>query len=252
MTRQQIETMHQIGDIMDAVINQIRARQDNPPTGELDGDMTIEALTSWYGDTTFRSKLEADWAATLDTFGIAWEYEPETITLPSGSVYIPDFWLPQIGTWLEVKGPGVPRVEKAYELAAARACHCQGRCSCAHHGGELVLIGHVPTPLQHRDDDRYWSDYWERRRHDNERKRTPGHLAWTVAHGPEAYMATCQRCGVTSWAPLRYRGCRACRKRYDNTPVYRSGSKDLFFVNSDGLPRPEGAAVVPAPAPATA
>ncbi|MET8978974.1 hypothetical protein ABZX85_25475 [Streptomyces sp. NPDC004539] len=44
-------------------------------------DASIDAVPTRYGDTTFRSRLEADWAATLDGNGIRWEYEPETITL---------------------------------------------------------------------------------------------------------------------------------------------------------------------------
>jgi hypothetical protein len=127
--------------------HQLRVRQQHiagRPCA-LDGDMTIEAVPSWYGGITFRSKLEADWAATLDHYAIRWDYEPETITLPSGANYIPDFWLPELGTWLEVKGTGVPRIEKTIELGEVRACHCESDCTCQWPGGELVLIGHPPT-----------------------------------------------------------------------------------------------------------
>ncbi|WP_411139189.1 hypothetical protein [Streptomyces sp. C10] len=57
----------------------------------------IEAVPTEYGGATFRSRLEADWAQTLNGARIKWRYEPETITLPSGGVYIPDSWLPEIG-----------------------------------------------------------------------------------------------------------------------------------------------------------
>ena len=53
----------------------------------------------------FRSTLEADWAATLDSLSIGWQYEPEGVQLPSGELHRPDFYLPGIATWLEVKGP---------------------------------------------------------------------------------------------------------------------------------------------------
>ena len=81
---------------------------------------SIEAKPATYHGVVFRSTLEANWAATLDQFGIVWEYEPEVFTLPSGTTYIPDFRLPELGTWLEVKGPTVPRIEKAVELGRDR------------------------------------------------------------------------------------------------------------------------------------
>ncbi|GGY52629.1 hypothetical protein GCM10010384_68040 [Streptomyces djakartensis] len=84
----------------------------------------MDAVPTTYAGTRFRSRLEADWAVTLDGLGILWEYEPELIVLPSGTRYVPDFWLPEVGTWLEVKGPNTPRREKATELGKVRACHC--------------------------------------------------------------------------------------------------------------------------------
>lgn len=69
----------------------------------------------------FRSTLEASWAVNLDALNIAWSYEPIALELPGGDRYLPDFWLPTIRTWLEVKGPGVPGMEKADTLAVAAA-----------------------------------------------------------------------------------------------------------------------------------
>jgi hypothetical protein len=37
---------------------------------------------------------------------LAWEYETHTFNLLNGEVYVPDFWLPQVGVFLEVKGTG--------------------------------------------------------------------------------------------------------------------------------------------------
>lgn len=47
-----------------------------------------EATATRYAGVTFRSKLEATWAAFFDLAGIEWEYEP--ISLPG---WIPDFRL---------------------------------------------------------------------------------------------------------------------------------------------------------------
>lgn len=64
--------------------------------------MEIKALETRYKGHTFRSRLEARWAIYFDAFGIQWEYEREGFDLPSGR-YLPDFWLPQVKMWAEVK-----------------------------------------------------------------------------------------------------------------------------------------------------
>jgi hypothetical protein len=79
----------------------------------------IKAVPQVYRGVRFRSTLEADWAATLDTLKIQWQYEPEAVRLPSGTFYRPDFYLPELTTWLEVKGPHDERLDKTRELAKA-------------------------------------------------------------------------------------------------------------------------------------
>jgi hypothetical protein len=80
----------------------------------------MDAVPTRYSDITFRSRLEADWAATLDSHNIRWEYEPETITLDSGILYVPDLWLPELGTWIEVKCPPGRRPDPVHPLIDAR------------------------------------------------------------------------------------------------------------------------------------
>lgn len=62
----------------------------------------MNAIQTAYRGCNFRSRLEARWAVAFDRAGIEWEYELEGFDLPSGC-YLPDFWLPQVGTWAEVK-----------------------------------------------------------------------------------------------------------------------------------------------------
>jgi hypothetical protein len=64
----------------------------------------IQAVPTRYAGCHFRSRLEARWAVFFDALGIRWEYEPEGYELPNGEWYLPDFWLPAIEVWLEVKG----------------------------------------------------------------------------------------------------------------------------------------------------
>lgn len=79
---------------------------------------SIKAIPRTYAGVRFRSTLEADWAYNLDLLSISWQYEPEGVQLPSGSYYRPDFYLPDISTWLEVKGPHDGRLDKIAEFGA--------------------------------------------------------------------------------------------------------------------------------------
>ena len=67
----------------------------------------IKAIETSYGGCQFRSRLEARWAVFFDQMGIKWRYEPEGFKLihnGQNHYYLPDFFLPQVGTWLEIKG----------------------------------------------------------------------------------------------------------------------------------------------------
>ena len=77
----------------------------------------MKAIPTTYKGTEFRSRLEAHWALNLDEWGIRWQYELEGYVLPSGARYLPDFYLPEITTWLEVKGPTGDGLEKTQEFA---------------------------------------------------------------------------------------------------------------------------------------
>ena len=74
-----------------------------------------------YRDIIFRSRLEAKWAAMMDLIGIGFEYEPRRFKTDLG-YYLPDFWLPEIGAWLELKpdtdaGPTIEERRKAQSVA---------------------------------------------------------------------------------------------------------------------------------------
>jgi hypothetical protein len=73
----------------------------------------ITAVPSYYRGMKFRSTLEADWAATFDSMGWYWQYEPAAVKLLDGTYYRPDFCLPGQRVWCEVKGPHNERLEKA-------------------------------------------------------------------------------------------------------------------------------------------
>lgn len=79
----------------------------------------IRARPTVYRGTRFASTLEADWAATFESLNWYWEYEPVAVTVGDGVTYRPDFWLPTLRTWCEVKGPHNERLEKTALLEQA-------------------------------------------------------------------------------------------------------------------------------------
>lgn len=70
------------------------------------GKKDIPAIETWYRNFHFRSKTEAQWAIFFDLMQIKWEYEPENMKLSNGECYLPDFYLPDIDTYVEIKHKG--------------------------------------------------------------------------------------------------------------------------------------------------
>ena len=115
--------------------------------------MTVKAIETRYAGCRFRSRLEARWAVFFDHLGIRWEYEPEgfevscRLTLTGGYDdhfwYLPDFWLPDLGVWVEVKGAltgdeGLRLLDAAASLSSndGGGCHDSG-------GHDLVVLGPI-------------------------------------------------------------------------------------------------------------
>lgn len=111
----------------------------------------IQAIETAYAGCLFRSRLEARWAVFFDTLGIQWEYEPQGFELPSGR-YLPDFWLPSLAAWWEVKGKWPGLTSREWLLAAELA---QG-------SGDLVYLA-WGTPLN----DDSGIEYFARENSDN-------------------------------------------------------------------------------------
>lgn len=66
-------------------------------------NMPIQAIETVYKGYRFRSRLEARWAVFFETLGVEFNYEAEGFRL--GTIdYLPDFYLPSIPAFFEVKG----------------------------------------------------------------------------------------------------------------------------------------------------
>jgi hypothetical protein len=83
------------------------------PTG------TWKAVQTPYKGYRFRSRAEARFAVFLDSLGVKWDYELETVDLAEKGWYLPDFWLPEFTVWIEIKGadPTFDEQQKARALA---------------------------------------------------------------------------------------------------------------------------------------
>lgn len=76
-----------------------------------------------YAGYEMRSHSETRWAAMMDSLDICWLYEPQVVDTRHG-LYLPDFFLPSVGVFVEVKGPGpsVVEVEKAKDAEDVTGC----------------------------------------------------------------------------------------------------------------------------------
>ena len=63
----------------------------------------IKAIETHYNGYRFRSRVEARWAIFFDEVGIEYQYESEGFDM-DGIRYLPDFYIPSLNRWFEIKG----------------------------------------------------------------------------------------------------------------------------------------------------
>lgn len=80
----------------------------------------MKAIDTIYNGYKFRSRLEARWAVFFDELEIKYKYEVEGFDLGDAGWYLPDFWLPEIEAWIEIK-PIPKHIGNADEDKKARA-----------------------------------------------------------------------------------------------------------------------------------
>lgn len=97
----------------------------------------MKAIETHYAGCRFRSRLEARWAVFFDHMGIRWDYEPEGFEA-YGQRYLPDFRLPELDTWVEVKGSTAALTPETQEQLSAMVDY-KGPVS-----NGLLLLGPVP------------------------------------------------------------------------------------------------------------
>lgn len=70
----------------------------------------IKPIQTEYKGYLFRSRLEARWAVFFDEMGIKYEYEPEGFEMDGSYKYLPDFYLPDCYTYVEIKAAGALKI----------------------------------------------------------------------------------------------------------------------------------------------
>ena len=83
-----------------------------------------------------RSHSETRWASIMDALSIGWTYEPEIFVTRHGW-YIPDFFIPAAGVYLEVKGATPSEVEKE----KARDVELETGCPVLFGYGDMEILG---------------------------------------------------------------------------------------------------------------
>jgi len=63
----------------------------------------IKPIATRYGNNFFRSRLEARWGIFFDELGIQFSYELEGYEINASERYLPDFYLPKVSLFAEVK-----------------------------------------------------------------------------------------------------------------------------------------------------
>lgn len=94
----------------------LRPNNKKKKTGKDGRPLDIKAKPTVWRGIQFRSRLEARWAIWFSRLKIEWRYEPKWVELPQDRgrpslFYKPDFFLPGLDVWVEIK-PVRPLVDE--------------------------------------------------------------------------------------------------------------------------------------------
>lgn len=125
----------------------------------------IKAIETHYNGYRFRSRLEARWAVVFDALGIAYRYETEgyrwTNAAGKERLYLPDFFLTQTKTWVEVKGDWESVTDDYLSMLVEAVDYGGHLPEIAESEGTtrgLLLLGDIPNPTAIRTDQHYFHE----------------------------------------------------------------------------------------------
>lgn len=112
--------------------------------------MQVKPIETMFDGHRFRSRLEARWAVAFKALRLPYEYEVEGFELSGGVRYLPDFFLPTLGVFVEVK-PRPEITREAWEKIVRLAVDGER---------ELLLIVGPPSKHEMRLFTRSSADSW--------------------------------------------------------------------------------------------
>lgn len=68
------------------------------------GKSPVHPKMIYYNGLKLRSSFELLFVQRLEEMNIEFQYEPKRFKLSNGSTYVPDFFIPKINKWIEIKG----------------------------------------------------------------------------------------------------------------------------------------------------
>lgn len=81
-----------------------------------------------FDGVTFRSTIEARWATFFKSLGLQYEYESGKYDVGLDQQYIPDFWLPDLKCFIEIKHHGSGGPPTSRECVCARRLAVKTKC----------------------------------------------------------------------------------------------------------------------------
>jgi hypothetical protein len=145
---------------------------------EVKGKKYMKPIETIYRGFRFRSRLEARWAVFYDSLGIAWEYEREGFDFGNGDLYLPDFYIPSLDCWIEIKG----------EEPTSKESFLADKLAQATRKDVFIFFGQIPLPPDFGDSD-------------------SAHVFWRCSDGSawDNYHAWCQ-CPVCGKLGIQFSG----------------------------------------------
>lgn len=103
-----------------------------------------------YGGCRFRSRIEARWAVFFDHLDLKWEYESQGFIVGRPfrrpRPYLPDFYLPELGLYMEIKPAYADRVDPD---GVSRWEDFAGEVATEwDHGRAMMSCGPIPNPAK--------------------------------------------------------------------------------------------------------
>lgn len=108
------------------------------------GEYKYKPIETEYKGDRFRSRLEARWAVFFDEMKIKYQYEPQDFFAEgidgTGYRYLPDFYLPELDTWVEVKPSKQKLLEEEKKISV---CIDWNNTPISSSNG-LLILGQIP------------------------------------------------------------------------------------------------------------